>query len=372
MTSFIDHINKVPHIEEKIFDSIKVSSAPVMLFGAGEIAHYLLVYFRQHGIEPACLCDNNPARQGTMHLGLPVYSYNSFKEKFGASGGKYNIVISTGPQYKDAIHSQLMTAQEKNPIWYLRGYEVCGEKINYQYVCEHKAQFEEAYSSLADDFSKKVFQNVLNAKISGDFNFYKEVLSKNQHFDKDIVKLSDKEVFLDVGAFKGSDIVEFVKCTGGNYEGIIAFEPDKKTSTILQSLIVKDGIQKIEVHNKGAWKEHAFLHFDEGREGSSRITKDAVAVATPAVSIEVDTIDNVLNGRRITYISMDIEGAEHDAFLGGKNSIKKWRPKIAVSAYHKREDLFDLLLLLKSFVPDYKFYLRHYTENQTETVLHAI
>jgi hypothetical protein len=69
---------------------------------------------------------------------------------------------------------------------------------------------------------------------------------------------------------------------------------------------------------------------------------------------------------------MDIEGSEHNAILGAEQTIKKWKPKMAVSVYHRREDMFDLLLLLKSFVPDYKFFLRHYTDNQTETVLYAI
>jgi FkbM family methyltransferase len=369
--NLIDYIKDVRHVEEEIFDAIKASPAPVVLWGAGEIAWCVWTYLCQHGIEPVCFCDNNPAKQGTVHLGLPVYGYDDFKKKSPQYGNKYHIVVATGIQYKEPIFSQLASANEKNPVWYLCGFEICGEKINYHYICEHIHQFEEAYASLTDNFSKKVFINVLNAKISGNFNLYKEIMSHTEYFDEDVVHLSENEVFLDVGAYQGNAIIEFVKRTKEKYDGIIAFEPDKKTLSVLQATIKKNVIQKVELHNKGAWDKHEVMHFHDGREGGSRIA-ESVAAAFPANSIEVDAIDNILHGRRVTYISMDIEGAEHNAILGAEQTIKKWKPKMAVCVYHKREDLFDLLLLLKSFVPKYKFYMRHYTNNQTETVLYAV
>ena len=365
---FIDSIHDVPHVEDKIFDAIKLSTAPVVLFGAGELSWYILQYLRCHGVEPVGVCDNNSAKQGKLHLGLPVYRYDDLKEKLGV---EYNIVLSVGPQYKTAICSQLADAKENNPIWYLRGYEVCGEKINYQYIREHEAEFENAYLSFVDDHSKRVFINVLNAKISGDFILYEEIMSQLEYFDESVVKLTDTEVLLDVGAYKGDDIVEFTKQTNGKYCFIIAFEPDKKTMSILQNTIAQNSIQKVEVHNIGAWNKQTALRFNDGREGSSRVS-ESVDEVFPTTTIEVDTIDNILYGRRVTYISMDIEGAEHNALLGAEQTIKKWKPKMAVCVYHKREDLFDILLLLKSFVPEYKFYLRHYSDNQTETVLYAV
>lgn len=367
----LDSIKNVPHVEEKIFDAIKAAPAPVVLWGAGEIAWCVWTYLRQRGIEPVCFCDNNPVKQGTVHLGLPVYDYESLRRKFSQNGEKYHIVVATGPQYKDAIFSQLAAAHEENPIWYLRGYEVCGEKINYPYVREHSAKFEEAYSLLSDEFSRKVFRNVLNAKLSGDFALYEEVLRGSEYFDEEVVRLTNHEVFLDVGAYKGNAVVEFAKRTGGKYDGIIAFEPDKKTFTALQSVLAKNNIKKIETHNKGAWNKQAFLHFHDGREGGSRLLEIS-GKAFSATSVEMDTIDNILHGQRVTYISMDIEGSEHYAIIGAEQAIKKWKPKMAVCVYHKREDLFDIPLLLKSIMPEYKFYLRHYTNNQTETILYAV
>lgn len=367
----IELIKDKPHIEQNVFDSIKLSSAPVVLFGAGELAMYNIEYLRQQKIEPVCICDNAPEKQGTIYLGIPICSYQNLKIALGDKSEKYNIVVSVGPQYKDSIFSQLAAANEINSVWYLSGYEVCGEKIDYSYFREQLSLFEDAYNLLTDDYSKKVFVNVLNAKLTGDFTLYEEIMSGSEYYDPEIIQLSDDEVLLDVGAYRGYNILEFYKRTMGKYERIIACEPDSITLSILKNTIASNDIERVEIHNKGAWHKTATLSFQDGLAGSSRIL-ESDAVSPSNTSINVDTIDNIMNGRRVTYISMDIEGSEHNAILGAEQSIKKWKPKMAVCVYHKREDLFDLLLLLKSFVPEYKFFMRHYTNHQTETVIYAI
>jgi FkbM family methyltransferase len=365
-----DLIKNVPHAEDKIFEAIRNSGLPVVLFGAGSMANHVVPYLRDRGIEPVCICDNNPEKQGAAWLGLPVCSLESLRTKWG-SEARFNFVVSVGPQSKDAIVSQLAVDNEQSPVWYLRGYELCGEKITYAYFHEHLARFEQAYSLLCDDFSRRVFVNILNAKLSGDFSLFQEVMGRTQQFDPDVVQLAEHEVLLDAGAYKGDVIVEFNRRTGGKHDGIIAVEPDQKTLVLLRDAIAKNNISGVEVYNKGAWHERAVLRFHGGWEGSSRVSHNADS-AFPVTAIEADTIDNILQKRRVTYISMDIEGAEHNAILGARQSIVRWKPRIAVCVYHRREDLFDLILLLNSFVPQYRFFLRHYTDNQTETVLYAV
>ena len=70
-----------------------------------------------------------------------------------------------------------------------------------------------------------------------------------------------------------------------------------------------------------------------------------------------DTLDNLLQGRCVDYIKFDVEGAEHAALLGAKESIRTHRPALRVAAYHRSEDLFDLPLLLAQLCEDYDFHL---------------
>ena len=74
----------------------------------------------------------------------------------------------------------------------------------------------------------------------------------------------------------------------------------------------------------------------------------------------------------MTFIKMDIEGAELEALKGSREIIQRYRPRLAISAYHKKEDLVELPLYIKELVPEYKLYIRHYSNAGVETVLYAV
>lgn len=63
---------------------------------------------------------------------------------------------------------------------------------------------------------------------------------------------------------------------------------------------------------------------------------------------------------RVDYIKLDIEGAELDMLHGAAKTITRFKPKMAVSAYHKPEDLWTLATYIKSLRADYEFEFRHY------------
>ena len=69
---------------------------------------------------------------------------------------------------------------------------------------------------------------------------------------------------------------------------------------------------------------------------------------------------------------MDIEGTEMEALKGAEYIIKKYKPKLAISIYHKPEDIVEIPKYILNINPDYKLYLRHYSDNAGETVLYAI
>ena len=56
---------------------------------------------------------------------------------------------------------------------------------------------------------------------------------------------------------------------------------------------------------------------------------------------------------RIDFIKIDTEGYEAEVLRGAKESIKKWKPVIAMSAYHNPNDKEDLPRILKEIFPDY-------------------
>jgi len=85
--------------------------------------------------------------------------------------------------------------------------------------------------------------------------------------------------------------------------------------------------------------------------------------------IDLDTYVEQKNLPRVDYIKLDIEGAELDMLHGAAKTITRWKPKMAVSAYHKPEDLWTLATYIKSLRDDYEFQFRHYRIDCTNYLL---
>lgn len=87
------------------------------------------------------------------------------------------------------------------------------------------------------------------------------------------------------------------------------------------------------------------------------------------------TIDQlVLAGEveRVDFIKMDIEGSELRALKGAENTLRRFKPKLAISLYHKIKDFYEIPLYLDGLGLGYRFYLDHYTIHVGETVLYAV
>jgi len=88
---------------------------------------------------------------------------------------------------------------------------------------------------------------------------------------------------------------------------------------------------------------------------SSNIDRGAVDAQT--ISIDKFVKEESLD--KVDFIKMDIEGSEEKALLGAKETLKKFKPKLAISVYHKFNDFYQLPLLIKKINPDYKIRVKN-------------
>lgn len=188
-------------------------------------------------------------------------------------------------------------------------------------------------------------------------------LFDRQYFDLPYMLHHNEEIFVDAGCFDGLTVNSFIKWCGGEYKEIMAFEPDRqcygKCSEILK------GVDNLTMINKGLWSSEQTLSFHETGDSSSVITESG------ETQIQTVRLDDIADGKKITFIKMDIEGAETEAIAGAAGTIERCRPKLAVSIYHKADDILEIPRMILEIRPDYKFYLRHYSLRAAETVLYA-
>jgi FkbM family methyltransferase len=86
----------------------------------------------------------------------------------------------------------------------------------------------------------------------------------------------------------------------------------------------------------------------------------------------IDTLVNTGLIQRVDFIKLDVEGSELATLLGAQDTLRRFTPKLAVSLYHRPNDLFTIPFYLRSLGLGYRFYLDHYTIHNEETVLYAM
>lgn len=225
---------------------------------------------------------------------------------------------------------------------------------------QNQSRFQAIYERLADQVSRDQFSKLINFKLSLNLSFLEGFLfSEDQQYFEDFISFSGtEEVFADVGGFDGFTSNEFIKhCP--KYKAIHFFEPEKKMMNEAKARL--SGHKNVHFYLMGLSDRKQQLRFDV--EGSrSKISKKGRYV------IDVDRMDDKITDI-VTFIKIDVEGAEASVVEGARRIIKENHPKIAVSVYHKPEDFWKIPEQILSIRNDYDLYLRHYTESVYETVM---
>lgn len=187
---------------------------------------------------------------------------------------------------------------------------------------------------------------------------------KNSYFDSDIIKFNDHEVFVDGGCFNfGTCQILLEKCK--TIKSIYAFEPDSNQWLSVQDGIDRSGFNHTYFIKKGLWSKTKELRFTQTFGGGSNVSENGTLV------VPVTSIDDAIQ-ESVTFIKMDIEGAELEALKGAARHIREEKPKLAICVYHKPEDMFEIPMYIKSLTPEYRLFMRHYSNIEVETVLYAI
>lgn len=347
--NFLEYFGSVDDVIGNLIREIKKIGSKVVLFGSGYCASMVIDLCQISDIKIDAIIDNNKEKWGMTLRGIRITSF----EEMLSQNNIYPILISTS--HFDEIISQIMISNYKGMIFNLPLDAYYKNSVySLDYVKENSNRFSDAYNALADDCSKKVFLNVIKHNISLDNRYFEEIKDYeiSGYFGTDLYKNREDEVIVDAGAFTGDTIQEFFSHEQHLCKKIYAFEPDIVNYNFLKENIrAKSMVIPV---CAGLGEKCNRLKFIMGGGVSSKIDEEGGEM------VEIETLDHFFINDIPTFIKMDIEGAEKAALIGGKTIISKYHPTLAVSAYHRAEDLFSLVELIQNLGRgEYNIYLRH-------------
>ncbi len=346
-----DCIENTPSLIEKL----QKTSLPICIYGMGDGAEKLLKVFSYYNIDYADFFASDGFVRGHSFHNKRVKSFSEIKNDYE----DFIIVVAFASSLPDVMNR--IKDMSQHHTLYIPDLPVVGENIfTKEFARKNIDSLVKAYEVMADSQSKLVFLNTLKYKISGESKYLWEMETDKDEVFNNVLRLSDTEIFCDLGAYRGDTIDEFLRYTNNKYNKIYAMEADEKTFKKLE--IHCENIKNTDIYNMAAWRKEETLHFAKraGRNSRLQSITEFDIVPKKLVDIKANSVDNILNNRPITYLKMDIEGAEYEGIMGAKNTLETYKPKLNIAGYHRSEDIFKIPLLLKSINSEYKVYFRHH------------
>nr|WP_297279083.1 FkbM family methyltransferase [uncultured Butyricicoccus sp.] len=357
MISYIEEAELWKKKKEHILHILNISNLPVVLFG--QTTAIRPDFLDKIEVKKEYILDNDSKKWGNQQWGLKIISPMQCPYK------EYNVLILV-PFVEEITNQLKQLPNVPQNIFYLDLYFESNDTAMY-YETKHK-EIETVYDILSDDMSKVVFQNVIRYRINRDEKFLQDIaLPRNtQYFPKNLNDnpfLTEKEVFLDAGAFVGDTVSAFLKVVDGHYDSIYAFEPDEKNYKMLSNTYMDN--EKIHCYQAGVGEKSEILHFISDTSGS-KVSMEGTE------QIQIVSLDELLGDIPVTYLKMDVEGMECAALRGATKLIQRYKPKLAICTYHSNSDMLEIPKLILEINPTYQLYFRHYTQGIVETVCYAL
>lgn len=363
-------IEKITAEDYKLFDYVRnYDNHPVILYGAGIGAKRILHFLQSYRIFPKYIVVDRKYFKPNMKM--ETYVVKSIESVFSNDVHEPVDIIGAFLGFEKEHLSKYLAKIRKilkldDEIFY--GYMEKGELpcIPRSFFETHADRIEKFYHDLQDELSKKTLISYLNQRISCDTHFSTGIIQKNQYFDTTIIDFEKQEAFIDCGSYNGLDTKQFFSLTNPETFSYI-FEADKKNMDIVKRNL-KSYENRILYINKAVLNCNKSITFDSQNNSSSAIAENG------NTRIECVSLDQFMETekKRITFIKMDIEGAELHGLDGAKNLISYHHPVLAICVYHRPKDIFQIYEKIKEIDASYRFYLRRYHPFFIETVLYAI
>jgi len=351
----------------------------IVLYGAGSAGIAFFKYIEAIGLRPRFFSDGKPEKQGEYCMGVEIISPEDIVKRLGENALVIVTINTDGKRYcksfeealriggHSGVHTRLKEAGCKNVIDYTYFRRCYGlfkcdpynlpSCSDVDIMVKNKELISEVYEWLDDDLSKETYEKIVRFRLLDDSLEIPTLSQDSQYFEPEFYTKKTDECFIDCGAFNGISMKTFLRINDSTFERYYAFEPDNINFNELEKYVSgmsDEIINKTELFCAAAYDVNGtgtmYALNGPGSFMADIGNEDVVTV----------TIDTALKGRKATYIKMNIEGSELKALAGAQETIKKYKPALAVAGYHKTWDLWEVPLVIRRYDPGYRINLRSY------------
>jgi FkbM family methyltransferase len=345
----------------------------LLVFGSGTVGRQVVRSLRRHELKPAALIDNAPARQGSVVDGLTVLPPDAVvadRDVVVVAAGMAAASIETQLEDQGVAH-----AFNLSEVFFALGAEP--ERALARQLIADRTDYAWLYCQLEDEPSRTCLEAVIRHRLTLDTAHLARVRVRGepQWFDRDVIPDDDGHVLVDGGAFDGDTLTAFSARFGGRFVRAYGFEPDPALAARAASRFAAD--QRVVVVPKGLSDHAGSAFFSVTGATDGTITHPGGMEAAPGSPdelgsrIEVVRLDDEV-AEPISFLKLDVEGAELAAMRGAARHIGGSRPTLAIAVYHLASDMRDVPQFIAQHRAGDRLYLRHYTDVSFETVLYAV
>ncbi len=184
------------------------------------------------------------------------------------------------------------------------------------------------------------------------------------------------DVVVDVGAYRGDTAAFFRKYIGGSGK-VYAFEPDEQNYAYLTENIDRNRMDNVIPVKKALYDKNTTCNLISTPQSGSFLYVMKEHLDTEDFSkVNAVTLDDFCteNGiEKLDFIKSDIEGCELEMLRGGRETIDRFKPKMALAIYHSISDMLDVPLYISELSDGYELFIRHlnFTGSPWEILLFA-
>jgi FkbM family methyltransferase len=351
---------------------------PFLLFGAGNLGRKALKKLIAIDKTPVAFIDNNPKLWGTQIEGVPVMAPAEAAKIYDPALTGVITTIWCG-EATDKMSDRI------NPIRALgfRQIALFGHlawKFHDEFlphycldrpsrVIENADSIRAAFALLSDETSRQLFVDHIEWRLFLNYDLLPYPSSQEIYFNDYYVNNSPTEVLYDIGAYTGDSVESFLKTWRGKQFGEIhSFEPSPNNFSELQSYVATLGElnSKVFAHQLALGDTVGSIQVETENGPASRVGMGSQTV--PMTTIDLFSQTHAVP----TFIKIDIEGFEPQCLHGAQQVITTTAPVVAVCVYHLQSHIWEILLQLNSYHPNYRFSLCPHLADGWDLVLYAV